>query len=228
MARNSKRKETKAEAQARTAEKFRAGVLPAEANQGGNVDQEVIVLEPTQEGLDLMARAIEEGKVARFREDAEKPPTEAELDEADEEQPEEIQPEDAEEQPPEEEEKGGVVKVKFKKRYAENAAAQGLTNKAAKRSNWDWLAQEIAKFCLDDKGKIDIRAFVALLNVNGIDHSKWISRTRGWEGRFRMTGRVALQKKVATTGFLMKPHESGVEEPFEAPMEWRQRYLPKE
>ena len=120
-----------------------------------------------------------------------------------------------------------IVKDKFKQKYIENAVAVGANHKAAKRSNWDWLAQRIAEFCLDDKGKIDIRAFVALLNANEVDHSKCVNRNRGWEGRFRMTGRVALQKKVANSGFLQVPTDGEVPEPFEAPAEWRAKYQTK-
>ena len=208
MARKATRKVTNAERQAKLKEKMEAGELPEGV--------EVVVLEPTREGLQLMERAIAEvvgEKVVEFEpeEELERQAIEeldAALPELDEEEEKKIV---------------SVVKDKFKKRYIDNAVAVGATHKAAKRSNWDWLAQEIAKFCLDDKGKIDIRAFVALLNVNGVDHSRWVNRNRGWEGRFRMTGRVALQKIVATQGFLRLPDDLSVN----APQEWRDRFLPK-
>ena len=98
-----------------------------------------------------------------------------------------------------------VVAVKFKEKYLANAREKGIPGKAAKRSNWDWLAENLAKLCLDDKHKISISKFVEVLDANGVDHSKWANRNKGWEGRFRMTGRVALQKVVANSGVLKTP-----------------------
>ena len=84
---------------------------------------------------------------------------------------------------PEEEPKEpiSIVKDKFKRKYIENAAAVGATHKAAKRSNWDWLSQMLAAFCLNDKGKIDIGSFTDVLDANGVDHSKWTNRNKGWD-----------------------------------------------
>jgi len=117
-----------------------------------------------------------------------------------------------------------IVKDKFKVKYIENATALGLTSKAAKRSNWDWLSQMLAAFCLNDKGKIDIGSFTDVLDANGVDHSRWQNRNKGWEGRFRMTGRVALQKVVANSGVLKWP---GDVEPTAAPAEWAERFKTK-
>jgi hypothetical protein len=116
-----------------------------------------------------------------------------------------------------------IVKDKFKVKYAENAAAIGDKRKQVKRSNWDWLAQQLAVACLSDKGKIDIDAFKDVLDANGVDHSRWTNKNKGWEGRFRMTGRVALQKVVANNGKLITP--GGTE--LEAPSEWCDRYKTK-
>ena len=132
------------------------------------------------------------------------------------------EPREADEEP---KERHSIVKDKFKDKYIENAKAQGLTHKAAKRSNWDWLSQQLAAFCLNDKGKIDIGAFTDVLEANGIDHAKWNNRNKGWEGRFRMTGRVALQKKVANDGWLLWPGAD--REPTEVPAEFRERYKTK-
>jgi hypothetical protein len=101
-----------------------------------------------------------------------------------------------------EKEVNSVVAVKYKDNYIANAKANGIAGKAARRSNWDWLSQAIAQHCLGEKEKIDIAAFTDLLDANGVDHSKWTNRNKGWEGRFRMTGRVVLQKKVAEAGVL--------------------------
>jgi len=117
-----------------------------------------------------------------------------------------------------------IVKDKFKVKYIENATALGLTSKAAKRSNWDWLSQMLAAFCMNDKGKIDIGSFTDVLDANGVDHSKWTNRNKGWEGRFRMTGRVALQKVVANSGVLKWP---GDLEATPAPAEWAERFKTK-
>ena len=136
--------------------------------------------------------------------------------------------EEIEEQAAEGEEKpelNSVVKDKFKAKYIENAIAQGVTHKAAKRSNWDWLSQQIAAFCLNDKHSIDINKFLSLLDANGVDHSKWTNRNRGWEGRLRMTGRVALQKVVAESGWLKFPDSEEATDISElAPPDWRAKY----
>ena len=116
-----------------------------------------------------------------------------------------------------------VVKEKFKIKYLEQARAAGIAGKAAKRSNWDWLAREIARLCLNDQHKISIPCFTQILNANGVDHSRWTNRNKGWEGRFRMTGRVALQKVVANRGYLLD--KDGVE--LQAPSEWCEKYKTK-
>jgi hypothetical protein len=120
-------------------------------------------------------------------------------------------------------EPNSIVKDKFKVKYIENAIATGATHKAAKRSNWDWLAQTLAAACLSEGGKLEIGAFTDILDANGVDHSRWTNKNRGWEGRFRMTGRVALQKVVANAGVLKTPAGSEIE----APAEWRTRYQTK-
>ena len=90
-----------------------------------------------------------------------------------------------------------VVHPRFKDKYLANARANGYKGKAAKRSNWDWLSQRIAEQCLTEKHKLKVAEFLALMDANGVDHSRWTNRNKGWEGRLRMTGRVALQKVVA-------------------------------
>ena len=92
-----------------------------------------------------------------------------------------------------------VVHPKFKTKYLQNAQALGLKGKAAKRSNWDWLSQQIASQVLTEKHKLKVPEFHTLMANNGIDATKWSNRNKGWEGRLRMTGRVALQKVVANT-----------------------------
>jgi hypothetical protein len=107
-----------------------------------------------------------------------------------------------------------VVRYGYKEKYAARAAEAGL-GKKAQRSCWDWLAQTLAAQCLDDKARISIDKFLAILELNGVDHSRWTNRNKGWEGRLRMTGRLALQKVVAANGVLKTP-----EDEFVAPAEW--------
>ncbi len=105
-----------------------------------------------------------------------------------------------------------VVRRAYKEKYAERNKADG---KRAQRSCWDWLAQSLAGECLDDKAKISIDKFLRVLELNGVDHSRWANRNKGWEGRLRMTGRLALQKVVAQTGVLKVDGDE-----LEAPAEW--------
>lgn len=109
-----------------------------------------------------------------------------------------------------------VVKTTYKMKYRDRAREAGTTRKAAKRSTWDWLAATLAGECLGAKDKIDIARFVAVLDANGVDHSRWTNRSKGWEGRFRMTGRLALQRVVAEAGVL----KTGDGEELVAPAEW--------
>src|SRR5262245_27717916 len=106
-----------------------------------------------------------------------------------------------------------VVHAKFKKRYTENAREQGIKGKAARRSNWDWLSQQIASYCLNPKGVIDMDRFIAILQCNGIDHNRWPNRAQGWQGRLRMTGRVTLQRIVADAKLLKMPDSTELAPP---------------
>ena len=133
---------------------------------------------------------------------------------------------DKEEDKPEEEDKpiSTVVAEKFKLKYIENARANNIPHKAARRSNWDWLAQQIASFCLDEKQHIRMDDFFHLLEANGVDHNRWTNRNKGWEGRIRMTGRVALQRVVAANNTLKFPGNTEVT----PPAEWVSQYKAKQ
>lgn len=98
-----------------------------------------------------------------------------------------------------------VVLPQYKAKYLARSREAGTKGKAAKRSAWDWLAQTLAAECLNDKAKIDIGRFLAVLEANGVDHSRWNNRAPGWEGRLRMTGRLALQRVVAEAELLKMP-----------------------
>ena len=170
-------KKSKAEVQAEMGRKMR------EAAQS-----DVIEVPEAEVVAELVEEANESAPPTNFEEDVSK-----------------VEPqEDAAEAEVEEDNKkaNSVVAVKFKEKYLANAREKGIPGKAAKRSNWDWLAENLAKLCLDEKHKISIDKFETILTLNGVDHSKWTNRNKGWEGRFRMTGRVALQKVVANAGVL--------------------------
>lgn len=98
-----------------------------------------------------------------------------------------------------------VVKPVYKVKYRDRAREHGRKGKAAKRSAWDWLAETLAGEVLDDREKLKVDTFLAILDANGVDHSRWTNRSPGWEGRLRMTGRLALQRVVAETEVLMLP-----------------------
>lgn len=101
-----------------------------------------------------------------------------------------------------------VVKNAYKTKYRERAEQMArkpkdVAAKALKRCNTDWLAIELARLTLDEKAKLRVPAFEAILDANGVQHSHWNRTTPGWQGRLRMTGRLALQRVVAECGVLM-------------------------
>jgi len=98
-----------------------------------------------------------------------------------------------------------VVKPTYKRRYRDRAREHGLRSKAAKRSAWDWLAETLAAEVLDERSKLKVDTFLDILDANGVDHSRWTNRSPGWEGRLRMTGRLALQRVVAEAEVLHMP-----------------------
>lgn len=134
-----------------------------------------------------------------------------------------------------------VVATSYKRKYAERALTaknvKGVSKKARARSCGDWLSVTLAKLCLvqepcvdEDTGEtlkrdaISIERFTAILDANGVDHSRWTNRSKGWQGRFRMTGRLALQRVVAEGGELEIPAELASERGFDltvpAPASW--------
>lgn len=120
---------------------------------------------------------------------------------------------------------GSVVSSNYKRRYAERAAAKktrGMSKKAASRSCGDWLAVQIAKHTLDEKDKLIVEALEDLLDANGVAHSHWNRTTKGWQGRLRMTGRLALQRVVAEAdGELVLPDGSTEK----APRSWVAKHV---
>lgn len=95
-----------------------------------------------------------------------------------------------------------VVESSYKAKYRTRATElarkpKDVSLKALKRCNSDWLAIQLARLSLDDKQKLIVPAFEAILDANGVKHDHWNRTTPGWQGRLRMTGRLALQRKVA-------------------------------
>lgn len=97
-----------------------------------------------------------------------------------------------------------VVPLGYKKKYAIRAVTEGRTTKAAKRANGDWLAKEMEAECIEG-GVFRLDRFLTILELNGIDHSRWPNRNVGWEGRLRMSGAIVLRGIVKQTGVLRTP-----------------------
>lgn len=120
---------------------------------------------------------------------------------------------------------GSVVKSAYKAKYRERAETRArkpkdVSLKALKRCNGDWLAVELARLTLDDKNHVDVAKFEAILDANEVRHNHWNRTTRGWQGRLRMTGRLALQRVVAeNNGELRLPDGSTLQ----APRTWVER-----
>ena len=125
-----------------------------------------------------------------------------------------------------EERSGSVVPDTFKKRYAE-AGHPGHCG--------DWLAVTLNKLVQTMDGKkviTDLDRLEAIANANDVAPDrvdKLGTATNGWQGRYRMTVRNMLAKKVADKGFLFVPEGCGVDKDTEmkAPKEFCERYATK-
>lgn len=111
-----------------------------------------------------------------------------------------------------------VVDNAFKAKYRERALTMArkpkdVPMKALKRSTNDWLAIELARRTLDEKAVLSVSAFEAILDANGVAHRHWNRTTKGWQGRLRMTGRLALQRVVAENTELALPDGSSIPAP---------------
>lgn len=111
-----------------------------------------------------------------------------------------------------------VVAPGYKLRYAQREAAmqrrpKGVPRKALARCNGDWLAIELAKLTLDPKAKLVIGTYIAILDANGVEHARYKREGNGWQGRLRMSTRLALQRVVAAAGSLALPDGSSIEAP---------------
>ena len=97
---------------------------------------------------------------------------------------------------------GSIVREGYRQNYRE-ASTTG-------QSCGDWLAERLAADTLDGEGKLDLEAFLSVLNNNKVDMTgKWAraleTQTAGWRGRFRMSGRIVLEKQIALTGEYRDP-----------------------
>jgi hypothetical protein len=127
------------------------------------------------------------------------------------------------------------VQRKYKLRYRDRAKAMGLRLKWQKRTNNDWMATTLAIEVLDKQSKIHVPSFAAILIANGVEEpsvlneagefqpseSRWPSQSKGWEGRYRMSGGLALRTVVAEQGFMNLADG----EQLEAPAEWIAKIL---
>ena len=99
-----------------------------------------------------------------------------------------------------------VVAPAYKRKYAEREAAmlrrpKGVARKVLARGSGDWLTVELAKLTNDPKtGTTDIATFEAILDANGVAHAHWNRTTKGWQGRLKMTGTLAMRRVVAEDG----------------------------
>lgn len=100
-----------------------------------------------------------------------------------------------------------VVAPAYKVRYRERAATaklpKGTDRKTIARSNGDWLALVLARETVE-KRKSNRAKVAAILEANGVDHSRWAHLDNG---RFRMTGGLALRTKIVETGVLVLDDE---------------------
>lgn len=98
-----------------------------------------------------------------------------------------------------------VVAPAYKLRYRARAATAKLPKntdrKVIARSCGDWLAVVLSAHCVV-KRKADRAAFIAILDANHVDHSRWAGLDNG---RFRMTGGLALRRVVVDAGSLALP-----------------------
>jgi hypothetical protein len=94
----------------------------------------------------------------------------------------------------EERKPASVVKPKYRAIYAE----MGHPTTCG-----DELAQKIDNLVKNAKGT-NIEYFDMIMAANEVDMSKYSKTTPGWQGRYRMTGRNMLAKKVYSNGGVLK------------------------
>lgn len=94
----------------------------------------------------------------------------------------------------EEAKQGSVVKTKYRAKYAELGHPTHCG---------DELAVKLNNLLLDGS-HTNIDYFQMLMAANNVDMSKYKTTGNGWQGRYRMTGRNMLAKKVHSAGGVLK------------------------
>lgn len=107
-----------------------------------------------------------------------------------------------------------VVAAKYKSRYR----ARANSNKG--RNCADWLAQTLVPLTIGPDGKADLMALSEICAANRVS-SAYENRTKGWEGRMRMTLGLRLRPVVAEQGFLALPDGEQVAAPDAFLAAWR-------
>ena len=98
----------------------------------------------------------------------------------------------------EEEARGGSVVPETYRALYKLASSNG-------QSCGDWLAEQLVADTTGADGKLDVDHLTSIFEANRLDmRAKWalmrFSGSRGWEGRYRMSGRVVLEKTVLLSG----------------------------
>lgn len=114
----------------------------------------------------------------------------------------------------EDDDRASVVPFVYKRRYAEAGHPAHCG---------DWLAETLNAYCLGDEGA-QIETTLLIADANGVDGRPYLKRkTRGWQGRFRMTTRNRLVTAIVkANGVLHVPAEASGGEDLElqAPADW--------
>ena len=112
---------------------------------------------------------------------------------------------------PEDKKTGSVVKDKYRAIYAERGHPAHCG---------DWLATILNNLCIAN-GQTDIGRFAAIMEANGVDMKKYKTTGNGWQGRYRMTGRNLLARRLFSAEFLIAPDMNGEMQKYPVPQEWK-------
>ena len=94
--------------------------------------------------------------------------------------------------------------MKITNKYRQQYALRGDRDSCG-----DWLSDELHGDFKTKHGRFDPDKFIEFLTLNGVDcdeGDRWmkgpIEKKRGWQGRFRMSGRVKLERALLERGFI--------------------------
>lgn len=124
---------------------------------------------------------------------------------------------DGEEEP---EVSGSVVPEKYRDIYR-LVSTTGTTN-------GDWLAEWLVTNTQNSLGQLSIEDLTAIFEANGLDtKAKWFNSrgSRGWQGRFRMSGRAVLERVIAVRGWVVDAQNNRVDIPAEFLNELRSKHV---